>query len=846
MPDQVRLLNQDLVLQVKKNVDPEIFDLDKYEPFLDAFCGDREYQKIAIRNTLLYFLGCQYHNLKDLSEENFNKNSNLKDLYGSFREFRQHLQMPDKLSCSIDLATGTGKSWVIYGVARIMLAESAVDNALVVCPSTTIESGLMEKFKRFSSDDTLRSLLPNNSKIKNPHIINATESITTGAICVENCHALYEHVKSSIRDSLAGKGERTLVINDETHHVCNQTGKDFKKWKEFLLDDEFGFKYIVGLSGTCYIKDEYFVDVIYRYSLRQAIEGGFVKTIDYVAQDTSTSQNEKFQKIYDNHIENKNTKYRLVKPLTILVTKDIRACNKLTEDLINFVSDIESIPKEDAANKVLSVTSSPKHKENVRKLRDVDRSDSPVEWITSVSMLTEGWDVKNVFQIVPHEKRAFDSKLLIAQVLGRGLRIPEAYAGERPVVTVFNHDRWSGRIKHLVDEVLEIEKRIYSYQVAKEPDYNFTIHNIDYDRLDETEEYKQEKEYEFKKGFITLISQSPALEKSTEYVRAVTGDERTKKTKVQYKMFPIEDIIEQLHNKFQSIDLENEDTDNPTNYADKYSKEFLCKLMRESLKRIGVKKDVVSDQNRQKILQAFGVIQRPGAKVVRYKMTPQKIEPINTKDRNKNSVDLSSIRRGETTVFWDENTKKYSNEEVLAVLQEIEEDESLPRSSVQMIDNCFNFKTPLNVVLADHKPERLFVRELIKIENSKVLDAWIKSTDQDFYPIEYAWKKGEHPKRGRFNPDFFIKIDKIILVVEIKGDEEIAQPSDENKAKYKAGKNHFETLNEFQSDSVYYFNFLSPQDYELYFDWIRKKEFNFTSNLDAALEQNGMQIGIKA
>lgn len=841
MPDQVRLLNQDLVLQVKKNIDPEIFDLDKYEPFLDALCVDREYQKTAIRNTLRYFLGGQYHNLRDLAEENFNKNIKLKDLCGSFHEFKQHLQMPDKLSCSIDLATGTGKSWVIYGVARIMLAEGAVDNALVVCPSTTIESGLMEKFKRFSSDDTLRSLLPNNSKIKNPHIINAAESITTGAICVENCHALYEHVKSSIRDSLAGKGERTLVINDETHHVYNQTGKDFKKWKEFLLDDEFGFKYIVGLSGTCYIKDEYFVDVICRYSLRQAIEEGFVKTIDYVSQDTSVGQDEKFQKIYDNHIENKNTKYRLVKPLTILVTKDIRACNKLTEDLINFISEIEDIPKEDAASKVLPVTSSPKHKENVRKLRDVDRSDSPVEWITSVSMLTEGWDVKNVFQIVPHEERAFDSKLLIAQVLGRGLRVPEAYAGERPVVTVFNHDRWSGRIKHLVDEVLEIEKRIYSYPVEKEPDYNFTIHNINYDRLSETEEYKQEKEYEFKKGFIALPNQSLVLEKSTEYVRAVTGKERTKKTKIQYKMFPIEDIIEQLHNKFQAIDLENEDTDNPTNYADKYSKEILLKLIRESLKRINEKDDVVSDQNRQRILQAFGVIQRSGAKVVRYKMTPQAIKDIMTKDRNKNSVGLSSIRRGETTVFWDDNTKKHSDEEIMSILKEIEEEEELfPQSAMQRINNKFNLKTPLNVVLADHKPERLFVRELTKNENSKVLDAWIKSTDQDFYPIEYAWKKGEHPKRGRFNPDFFIKINKIILVVEIKGDEEIAQPSDENKAKYKAGKNHFKTLNEFQSDSVYYFNFLSPQDYELYFDRIRKKEFNFTSNLDAVLEQNSL------
>jgi type III restriction enzyme len=839
MPDQKRFLNQDLVLRVSKNIDPKVFDIGKYEGFIDALCGERNYQKAAIKTALCYMLGGQYKNLEKLAEENYDSNEKLKDLYGSFVEMNRHLQLPDKLSCSIDHATGTGKSYVIYGIARIMLAEGVIDHILVVCPSTTIEAGLMEKFKLLSGDDTLRNLLPEDSVIKNPHIINATESITTGTICVENCHALYEHVKSSIRESLAGKGDRTLIINDETHHVYNQTGKDFKKWKEFLLDEDFGFKYVVGLSGTCYINDKYFTDVICRYSLRNAIEHGFVKSIEYVAQDTSTTQDEKFQKIYDNHIENKNTKYRMVRPLTILITKDIRACNKLTIDLMHFLSEKDGISEEDAAKKVLEVTSSPKHKENVRKLQDVDRKDSPVEWITSVSMLTEGWDVKNVFQIVPHEERAFDSKLLIAQVLGRGLRIPEVYLGQKPVVTVFNHDRWSGRIKHLVDEVLEIENRIYSYPVRKKPDYNFLIHNIDYARLTETEEFKQKKEYEFKKGFITLIRQAPALERETEYHRATTGESRRKKTLITYNMFPVEEIAEQLHNRFKSIDMETADSDNSTNYAEKYDIDWLDKLIRNSLKRIGEKGSQVSDENRQKIYQAFGVLRRQAATVVRYKMSPRAIIEIKTCDRNKNSVGFASIRRGDATVFWDDKSKTLSDEDDLSFLKDLEEDESLPRSAMVKIENVHNFKTPLNVAIADHKPERLFMRELIKQENSKTIDSWIKSTDQDFYPIEYSWKKGEHPKRGRFNPDFFLKVGKNILVVEIKGDEEIKNPSDENKAKFKAGKNHFNILNSQQSKNKYFFNFLTPEDYDYYFDHLHKKNFKFSSKLDAELEKNG-------
>ena len=66
-------------------------------------------------------------------------------------------------------------------------------------------------------------------------------------------------------------------------------------------------------------------------------------------------------------------------------------------------------------------------------------------------MLTEGWDVKNVFQIVPMEERAFNSKLLVAQVLGRGLRIPNAYNTPQPKVTVFNHKSWSSKIKKLIE-----------------------------------------------------------------------------------------------------------------------------------------------------------------------------------------------------------------------------------------------------------------------------------------------------------------------------------------------------------------------------------------------------------
>jgi type III restriction enzyme len=63
------------------------------------------------------------------------------------------------------------------------------------------------------------------------------------------------------------------------------------------------------------------------------------------------------------------------------------------------------------------------------------------------------------------------------------------------------------------------------------------------------------------------------------------------------------------------------------------------------------------------------------------------------------------------------------------------------------------------MAIADSTPERKFIRQLYERQNAIALDAWLKNAPQRYYAIEYAWKKGEHPKRGEFSPDFFIKLD---------------------------------------------------------------------------------------
>lgn len=515
---------EDLVLKVTDSYDPFKLPVVDWEEFLDALCNNRKYQKEAITKAVVYLGSGKYDSLQALAEENFGKNPYLQDKYRSFDEFKAVLQIPNKLYGTIDLATGTGKSYVIYGIAQMMLGLGIVDRVLVLCPSITIETELTDKFKQLCADANLRKLIPDKAVIKNPRVINADSSVMNGDICIENIHAVYENTGSSIKDSFIGTGERVLVLNDEAHHIfnkiTNRADDDVKKWKDFLCSAEYNFKYILGFTGTAYIEDDYFADVIYRYSLRHAIDEKVVKNIDYVREDDSTDQDEKFEKIYSNHVENKKI-YALIKPITILVTRDINEAEKLRNQFMDFLTRKEKIKLEDAENKVLIVTSALKHKKYLPLLRTIDEKSNSYEWVVSVSMLTEGWDVKNVFQIVPMEERAFNSKLLVAQVLGRGLRIPNAYNTPQPKVTVFNHKSWSSKIKKLIEEVLEIETRIVSrvLESGEREKYNFQLENIIYKvSTTEVETSADGKTFDFsrmKREGIVLESQTIEVIKST-------------------------------------------------------------------------------------------------------------------------------------------------------------------------------------------------------------------------------------------------------------------------------------------------------------------------------------------
>jgi type III restriction enzyme len=822
---------EDLVLPVSGSYDPAVFDLDAYDDFIDEVVAGREYSHEAIRKALIFLIGGQYTSTRELAEQAFASAPAIERRFGAVEKLVELLPFPDKLSCGLDLATGTGKSYVMFCLARIMLNEGLVDRVLVLCPSRTIESGLIDKFDSMLADSDLTALLPLGRGTRLPERVDATSTVKEGQICIENIHQAYETAGSSIRDSFRGQGSRALVLSDEAHHLYSPAGAAMKKWKEFIADPEFDFRYHVGLSGTCYIGNDYFPDVIHRYSIRDAISDRWVKEVFYVTKDDSSTQDERFQKLLSQHEQNRKS-FAPKKPLTIAVTQSIKAAETLQDELSGFLAKELKGGRKQAEARVLTVTSSPKHEKNLLALETVDEDTNPVEWIVSVAMLSEGWDVKNVFQIYPHEKRAFNSKLLIAQVLGRGLRRPEGLKAE-PRVFVFNHDKWGGEVEDLVAEVLDQETTIAQRPTEKRPVKHFDLHLLDFAEIPTGIEAKEvEKPKEIQK--LNLRPQGDA-EESVEWASVTDSAKRlTTVTLVKSTYYPLSTVVAEVRQRMKTHDAVT-----GGDLMKQYPKARIERLIRDALKRLSIADTKISQENRQLILSAFGSLRqkttRAGA-IVNFE--PSGILARSTAEMGPIRTSIAAVT-STTMVAYDDRSAELSTPDDKAALKKILEID-VP-TYARRIENSFDLKSPVNLVLASYKPEREFVNQLLLSVNRKVIRAWVKAPDVGFFPIEYGYQPGGNgrSKRGEFNPDFFVLLDKTdeVVVVETKMDDDV---TDQNIGKLAAAKSYFQKVNELLADEGsarrYSFHFLSPVDYDKFFAVLRKNKLDaFTSTLEAQL-----------
>lgn len=875
----------------EKKFDIELFDFQEIAEYVNALTDSRPYQFEAIKKTMVYLWGGNYTDVTQLAKENFKKKSSIQKRFLTEENFLRHLPLPDKRSGVIHLATGTGKSFLIFAIAYLSIVMKLTKRVLVLGPSSTvIEAGLRQKFKMLMQDSKLNSKLPPKYRNVPVVLLNETKPAEDYCIIIENINAIYNKERNAIGDTLFLGTDDVLVLSDEVHHAYTHltftdTGlaleategkgeeRNERLWMKFLREEPKITRHI-GFTGTPYNQDEYFTDIIYNYSIPDALRDSKIKKINPIIHTKSEEQGgdftpeQAFEIIYKTHLDNKakysypNKKGKVcVKPITLFIAPQQNVAIKQSEEFIRFVgAQIKNVEGGDqpdsyyenmARDKVICVVSKLAESEYKKKLEEIESLKEPTEFIFAVEKLSEGWDVDNVFQIVPMQERVFNSKRLISQVLGRGLRMPREVPYARvmsayPVVTVTNHEKFADHIRELVDYVTQCEVYFSSFTLKpvsglRRAQHNFTLFNIAYTPVSTLID-KPQPEEKPQREMLRLKPQAENLGITISYL--VTGD---KKFELRRNFVTVDEVVYAQAKRFTTRVFESKlfrFTDTVVIEDRLPDAEDIRQVIRSAMKMSWLEGDRLSEENTQAIDLYFGQYMPGGRQKPKRGSIPGNLTPVKTEGMDRSSIRVSEVDK-DVTVFLSEDYESELGEDNLFALEHLKNirgkfDEKHPTLFDVLDDfikknkdriralygykppyavNTSIFKSPQCLVKVASTPEKLFVYGLI--EHTRYLQGWLKSRDMGFYSIDYEYfRKGKDRVRASFNPDFFLKIsldkyirtlkaegvdtqhlralqdqgfDTIIKVVEIKSDDDTDETT---PAKERYATEHFVVLNQ--------------------------------------------------
>lgn len=375
--------------------------------------------------------------------------------------------------------------------------------------------------------------------------------------------------------------------------------------------------------------------------------------------------------------------------------------------------------------------------------------------------------------------------------------------------------------------MLEVENTLsWGFDIRRE-EFNFPLHNLSYELVEQTVETKKQKAMDIK------LVLKPQSRKSTEYVTfSESGKLAMEIThenteEIEYAVCTLHDFINEKDKKA----------------GEKWPKSRIRKLIKDALNVGGYDDTFLSRENLSLVQQAFGPLFRDTDKEhPRMTQAAKELITVDYRDAMRQSFSESRVKESGAVYHVDGDAKPFGKDEThlwdqyCKWLKIAEIDESSLHDDAQTIIKRLHrvdttrFKTPANVLYASHEPERKFSDLLFEV--SHLIEAFIKPPDRGCYSFPYSYKPAKtgktHAVNEFFNPDYFIRLKDShdVLVVEIKHD---GDDSSRNKAKYRDGKAHFERLNEalVAADEPwrYHFYFLSPEDYTGFFDRVRDGKF---------------------
>lgn len=400
-------------------------------------------------------------------------------------------------SFAFSIATGIGKTRLMAACIAYLYLKKGIRHFFILAPNLTLYEKLIKDFGDTSYEKYvfkgLSEFVHNTPVVitgenyNSAHGLFSAQEIQINIFNIAKFNSenrggaprmrrLAECLGQSYFDYLASLDD-LVILMDEAHRYHADASKR-------AINE---LRPILGLEMTATPTDEKgksFKNIVYEYNLAQALDDGKYVKIPTVARrknfSKGTMSDEELDvlKIEDAinihertkvHLElyARNTNQQLVKPFILVVCRNIGHAER-TKTLIE-----EELFDGRYAGKVLQIDSSTKKDEEIEKLFvSLENTDNQIEIVIHVNMLKEGWDVKNLYTIVP--LRAADAPILVEQSIGRGLRLP--YGGKRTgdpdvdKLTVIAHENFEAVIAKAQDPSSVLSK--YSYIELEEDDYS--------------------------------------------------------------------------------------------------------------------------------------------------------------------------------------------------------------------------------------------------------------------------------------------------------------------------------------------------------------------------------------
>ncbi|MCD8191338.1 MAG: DEAD/DEAH box helicase family protein [Oscillospiraceae bacterium] len=377
------------------------------------------------------------------------------------------------MSLTFALATGVGKTRLMGAFIAYLYTQHNIKNFFVVAPGTTIYDKLKHDFGDRSSEKYVfkglgcfsippQIITDDDYKEKTLSLFESDIHIfiyNIGKFDKEaaDMKKVNELIGSSFYQYLSNLSDLVLIM-DESHHYRAEKGAQALNELKPLLGLELTATPLV-TKGS---KQVPFKNVVYEYPLSAAIADGYTRTpfavtrsdIDFynfgdeqmdrmMLLDGITCHENAKRKLERYAVNNSTPENPIpvVKPFMLVVCKDTEHAAKVQ----NFICS-DNFRGGAYRGKTIMVHSKQKGAEseaNTALLLSVEHADNPIEIVIHVNMLKEGWDVNNLYTIVPLRTAA--SKVLREQMVGRGLRLPYGRrTGDKDVdaVMLTAHDKF--------------------------------------------------------------------------------------------------------------------------------------------------------------------------------------------------------------------------------------------------------------------------------------------------------------------------------------------------------------------------------------------------------------------